>query len=63
VPRWAFGLVLLEDVIDAVVEDGMDRPGDRPAAMRWMAELAQRGWIEHLDEVIATSRSGSRALR
>jgi hypothetical protein len=49
----AFGLVLLEDVIDAVVEDGMDRP----AAMHWMAELAQRGWI---DQAGAECETGER---
>jgi hypothetical protein len=37
----AFGIILLEEVIDAVVKDGMDRP----AAMRWMAE--PRGSSDH----------------
>jgi hypothetical protein len=40
-------------VIDAVVEDGMDRP----AAMHWMAELAQRGWI---DQAGAECEAGER---
>jgi hypothetical protein len=51
----AFGIVLLEDVIDAVVEDGMDRP----AAMHWMAELTQRGWV---DQVGAECEAGGSTI-